>query len=93
MTEAPDEVWVIDEGDPPDEDEDWRDDHEPEDDWWDDDLTGWEREEPYCVACNDLGCRECQPTRLDMWRWTLSDRLRRLGPRRRRPLGPDEPPF
>jgi hypothetical protein len=31
---------------------------------------------PFCEACTDNGCRECQPTRLDIIRWTLRNWLR-----------------
>lgn len=33
---------------------------------------------PFCGACNDNGCRECQPSRLDRWRSGLRYRLRLL---------------
>lgn len=33
---------------------------------------------PFCGSCNDNGCRECQPTRFDVWRWGMRYRLRSL---------------
>lgn len=44
----------------------------------DDDGFDWfgpAREEPHCGSCNDNGCRECQPTRLDVQRRRLRHRL------------------
>ncbi|CRK59031.1 hypothetical protein [Alloactinosynnema sp. L-07] len=76
-------------------DDDERDDFD--DDWCDDDCHPV-KEEPDCFACNDGGCRECQPTRLAVWWWnTVGWRLAELRMRRRarRLPGPvnDEPPF
>lgn len=83
------------------EDHDDRDTAEPDEDWddnwhwYDDDPPAYVKEEPDCGACNDRGCRSCEPTRLDILRWRLRSRARDvLDKLRRRPVGtgPDEPP-
>jgi hypothetical protein len=48
---------------------------------------------PHCGACNDNGCRQCQPTRLDILRWELRSRIRDLIDKVLRRNRDDELPF
>lgn len=72
------------------------DDH---DDWFEDYCDDWDqypvKEEPDCYSCNDNGCRDCNPTRLQWWwfrtKWAVINRARRLRPASRR--ADDESPF
>lgn len=57
------------------------------------DWSGPAREEPFCGPCNDNGCRQCQPTRLDILRWDLRRRLREFADRLLRRKPDDELPF
>ncbi|ATY11584.1 hypothetical protein CU254_14785 [Amycolatopsis sp. AA4] len=76
--------------------EDWRDD--VDDEWfedWDDDRPP-PKLEPDCYACNDHGCRSCDPPRWQVWWWqNVSRRVSNVKLRRaaRRGVNPDEPPF
>jgi hypothetical protein len=75
-----------DDGDEPDR----APDYDPFDDPW-----GPPKEEPDCYACNDAGCRACEPTRWDLVVRRVKDWWSRLW-RRRAPVQADdpwEPPF
>lgn len=62
---------------------------------WNDEFWGLAKEEPDCPACCDAGCRQCRPTRWDLWRWSWRDRWWRLRTwRQRRRAARDDPyPF
>lgn len=75
------------------DDYDYDDLEELADDWWDDEPV-YVKEEPDCPACNDAGCRSCEPTRLDLWRSSIRWRLHRLRARvGRRTTFDNEHPF
>jgi hypothetical protein len=86
--------WVVDEGPDPDGEDPGYDDGD-----FDDNDYGPPKEEPDCYTCHDNGCRDCIPTRFQVWRWQLRRRLRfryRWRVRRRNRAHrrrPDEPPF
>lgn len=79
------------------------DDYDDPDDWdryedaWDDEV--YVQEPPYCYACHDGGCPECEPSRLRWAWWTVRSYLAHLrtrlrpGSRKDRPPVYDEPPF
>lgn len=90
--------------------DDETDEPDYDDDWFDptDDLRP-PKEEPDCYSCNDSGfiapdyrkrCKDCRPTRFELWWWRRTwriherlDRARRRRWRKKHPGQVDEPPF